>query len=72
MFGLRGLFNGLESAVERTTVGFSLGAGDVGGLLYKAQRVGDDVKKFGGLELGTGEDGKGNGGIGVSSEHSIE
>jgi len=70
--GLRDLFSGLEYTAEGTAVSFSAGVGDVGGLLYRAWQVGDDVKKFGGLELGTGEDGKGNGGIEASSEHSIE
>ena len=72
MSGLRGLFGGLESTTEKTAAGFSVGAGDVGGLLHRALRVGEDVKKFGGLEFGTGEDSKGNEGIGISSEHSIE
>lgn len=61
MSGLRGLFSGLKSTAGRTAIGFSVGAGDVGGLLYRAWRVGEDVKRCGGLELGTG----------ASSEHSI-
>lgn len=71
MSGLRGLFSGLKSTVGKTAIGFSVGTGDVGGLLYRAWRVGEDVKRCGGLELGTGEDSEGNEGTGASSEHSI-
>lgn len=57
MCGLRGLFNGLAYTSDGTTASFSKGTGDVRGLLSRELKVGDDVKKFGGLELGTGEDG---------------
>jgi hypothetical protein len=58
---VRGLFNGLARLVGRTPVSFPTGTGDVGGLFSLGLRVGDEVKKFGGLELGTGEDGSADG-----------
>ena len=67
--GLWGLFN--EWTVDGTAVRFSSGPGDVGGLLPRELR-GDEVKKLGGLELCTGEDGRGSEGTGTSSEYSIE
>lgn len=72
MRGLRGLFNGLAYMIGGTAVSFPIGTGDVGGLISRDLRVGDDEKKFGGLEPGTGEDGRKDRGIGTSYEDSIE
>ena len=70
--GLRDLFNGLVYIIDETAATFPIGAGDVGGVFSSELGAGDDVKKFGGLELGTGEDGRGDGRTGSSCEYSIE
>lgn len=72
MCGLRGLFNGLPYIINGAAVGFPVGTGDVRGLFPGGLGVGDDVKKFGGLELGTGEEGRGDVRTGVPYEHSIK
>ena len=70
--GLRGLLNGLARTTEGTAPSSLVGMGDVGGLLCREVRVGDDVKKLGGLELCAGEDGRGSGGTETSSDQSIQ
>jgi hypothetical protein len=66
----RGLFSDLGYTVEKLC--FTEQAGEVGGLLFKELRVGEDMKKLGGLEVGTGEDSKGTPWTEKSSEKSTE
>ena len=56
---LRVLFNGFLYAGEKVGSRLSVRTGDVGGLSFGKLRVGEDVKKLGGLEVGTGGDGRG-------------
>ena len=72
MSGLCGLFNGLVRIVRGAAASFPIRTGDVNGLFTWGLKVGDDVKKFGGLELGAGEDERTEERAGAPYDTSIE